>query len=141
MAPENRLHSGVFRVMRNLGEHRNRNENEPRKGEERHWKPRLDEEIQNGAKNGVSLLRPIKTRPTKDAVRRVFGKMKDEQREVLYLICVKRLPYEETAEILGVPINTVANRLALARLALHEGLSEIRVGANGNVSQTRNTGR
>jgi DNA-directed RNA polymerase specialized sigma24 family protein len=67
--------------------------------------------------------------------------MKEEQREVLYLICVKRLPYEETAEILGVSINTVANRLALARLALHEGLSKIRAGADGNVRQTRNTGR
>ena len=141
MVPETRLHNGVFRIMRKLGEHRIYKENELRKGEQRHWKPRLDEEIQNGATNGASLLQPIKTRPTRDAVRRVFGKMKEEQREVLYLVCVKRLPYEETAEILGVPINTVANRLALARLALHEGLSEIGVGANGNVSQTRNTGR
>ncbi len=127
--------------MRNLGKHRNRKEDEPRKAEERHWKPRLDEEIQNSATNRVSLLRPITTRPAKDAVRRVFGKLKEEQREVLYLVCVKRLPYEETAEILGVSINTVANRLALARLALYEGLSEIRAGANGGVSQPRFTGR
>ncbi len=141
MAAGTRLDSGIFRVMRDIHVHRIRKENELRKGEERHWKPRSDKEIQKDARNGVKVLQPIMTRPTGDAVRRVYGELKEEQREVLYLVCVRRPTYEETAEILEIPIDTVTSRLARARLALHQGLSEIRVGADGNVSQTRLTGR
>jgi RNA polymerase sigma-70 factor (ECF subfamily) len=41
-----------------------------------------------------------------------------EQREVLLLVAVAELTYEETAEALGVPVGTVRSRLHRARAAL-----------------------
>ena len=41
-----------------------------------------------------------------------------EQREVLLLVAVAELTYEETAEALGVPVGTVRSRLSRARAAL-----------------------
>ncbi|CAB3694636.1 RNA polymerase sigma factor [Achromobacter pestifer] len=38
-----------------------------------------------------------------------------EQREVLLLICVEDLSYQETAQVLGVPAGTVMSRLSRAR--------------------------
>ncbi|HEV7216562.1 MAG TPA: sigma-70 family RNA polymerase sigma factor [Chloroflexota bacterium] len=41
------------------------------------------------------------------------------QREVLALIFVHQLTYEEAAQVLAVPLGTVKSRLSLARRALH----------------------
>jgi len=38
-----------------------------------------------------------------------------DQREVLLLICVEDLPYQDTARVLDVPIGTVMSRLSRAR--------------------------
>ncbi len=38
-----------------------------------------------------------------------------EQREVLLLVCVEDLSYQETAQVLGVPMGTVMSRLSRAR--------------------------
>lgn len=48
------------------------------------------------------------------------------QREVLLLVAVAELTYEETAEALGVPVGTVRSRLARARAALHPVAEEAR---------------
>ena len=42
-------------------------------------------------------------------------KLPDEQREVLLLIGLEQLSYEETARALGIPIGTVMSRLSRAR--------------------------
>lgn len=43
------------------------------------------------------------------------ARLPDEQREVLLLVCVEELRYEEVARVLGVPPGTVMSRLARAR--------------------------
>ncbi len=42
----------------------------------------------------------------------------DDQREVLVLVCVEELTYQEASEVLGIPIGTVMSRLARARKKL-----------------------
>lgn len=46
-----------------------------------------------------------------------------EQREVLLLVCLEGLSYQETAELVGTPIGTVMSRLSRARTALRKMLS------------------
>lgn len=41
-----------------------------------------------------------------------------EQREILLLVCVEELPYEQVAKVLGVPVGTVMSRLSRARARL-----------------------
>lgn len=47
-----------------------------------------------------------------------------EQREVLLLVCLEGLSYQETAQAVGSPIGTVMSRLSRARTALRRALSE-----------------
>lgn len=49
-----------------------------------------------------------------------FGRLPAEQREVLHLIAVEGLSYQDTAEALAVPIGTVMSRLARARQRMRE---------------------
>lgn len=42
-------------------------------------------------------------------------KLPDEQREVLLLVALEQLSYEQTARTLGIPIGTVMSRLSRAR--------------------------
>jgi RNA polymerase sigma-70 factor (ECF subfamily) len=44
-----------------------------------------------------------------------FGKLPPEEREVLLLVAVERMRYEEIAELLQVPVSTVIARLKRAR--------------------------
>ncbi|MFN7087680.1 MAG: RNA polymerase sigma factor [Burkholderiales bacterium] len=44
-----------------------------------------------------------------------LARLPDEQREVLLLIALEQLSYEETAKTLGIPIGTVMSRLSRAR--------------------------
>lgn len=48
----------------------------------------------------------------------LFGRLAPLHREVLTLVFVQELSYQETSEILGVPIGTVKSRLNNARRAL-----------------------
>lgn len=48
----------------------------------------------------------------------------EEQREILILRVVNDLPYEQIAEILGLPLGTVKSRLARARIQLKKILTD-----------------
>jgi RNA polymerase sigma-70 factor (ECF subfamily) len=46
---------------------------------------------------------------------RSLTKLPEEQREVLLLVCLEDLSYEDAAKVLGVPIGTVMSRLSRGR--------------------------
>jgi RNA polymerase sigma-70 factor (ECF subfamily) len=53
-----------------------------------------------------------------------FSRLPVEQREVLVLVAVEGLPYDEIATLLGVPVATVMARLTCARKSMHSLASE-----------------
>lgn len=57
-------------------------------------------------------------------VRDAYLSLSEEHREVLLLVAIEGLQYEEAAAILNVPLGTVRSRLSRARQALRDALSE-----------------
>ncbi len=53
-------------------------------------------------------------------VRRAIDALPPEQRDVLILVCVEDMAYQEAAEVLGVPIGTVMSRLSRARKRIQD---------------------
>lgn len=58
-----------------------------------------------------------------DGVEGAFRRLRPAHREILELISVHRLTYEEAADVLGVPVGTVMSRLHRARAQLRSHLS------------------
>jgi RNA polymerase sigma-70 factor (ECF subfamily) len=54
------------------------------------------------------------------AVQRAFDRLGEEHREILLLVAVEELTYEEAAAVLDIPIGTVRSRLSRARTALRQ---------------------
>jgi RNA polymerase sigma-70 factor (ECF subfamily) len=54
------------------------------------------------------------------AVGRAMEKLSEEHKEVLVLVCVKGMQYQEVAEMLSVPVGTIRSRLSRARAQLVE---------------------
>ncbi|MFN4090322.1 MAG: sigma-70 family RNA polymerase sigma factor [Alphaproteobacteria bacterium] len=67
-----------------------------------------------------------------DEVRQAVGKLPEEQREIILLVPVGGLAYEEVAQILDIPIGTVRSRLSRARMALRELLARGSAGERGD---------
>jgi RNA polymerase sigma-70 factor, ECF subfamily len=63
-------------------------------------------------------------------VRRAYLGLSEQHREVLLLVAIEGLQYEEAAVILDVPLGTVRSRLSRARQALREALEA----GNGSVA-------
>jgi RNA polymerase sigma-70 factor (ECF subfamily) len=59
-------------------------------------------------------------------VRDAYLRLSEEHREVLLLVAIEGLQYEEAAAILNVPLGTVRSRLSRARQALRDALEEPR---------------
>ncbi|WP_206951379.1 sigma-70 family RNA polymerase sigma factor [Trinickia acidisoli] len=57
-------------------------------------------------------------------VQRALYALPLKQREVLLLVCVEELSYQEASAVLGVPIGTVMSRLSRAREHMREMLTE-----------------
>ena len=49
---------------------------------------------------------------------KAFSSLSSEHKDVLYLVAVEGLEYEEAAVVLNIPVGTVRSRLSRARLAL-----------------------
>ncbi|MFA6312372.1 MAG: sigma-70 family RNA polymerase sigma factor [Sterolibacterium sp.] len=75
-------------------------------------------------------LPELPTRPTQDdalALRdltRALDTLSADQREILLLIGLEELSYQDTARVLGVPLGTVMSRLSRARARLRAVLDE-----------------
>jgi RNA polymerase sigma-70 factor (ECF subfamily) len=54
------------------------------------------------------------------AVQRAFDRLSEEHREILALVAIEELTYEEAAAVLAIPIGTVRSRLSRARTALRQ---------------------
>jgi RNA polymerase sigma-70 factor (ECF subfamily) len=57
-------------------------------------------------------------------VQQAMQRLPDEQREVIGLVLVEGLSYNEAAQIIGVPVGTVTSRLARGRTALQTMLGD-----------------
>jgi RNA polymerase sigma-70 factor (ECF subfamily) len=62
------------------------------------------------------------TRVALAEVRRAYLSLNEEHREVLLLVAIEGLQYEEAAAILEIPLGTVRSRLSRARQALRQAL-------------------
>lgn len=107
--PGTRLDAWLFRIMRN------------------HWidtvrrtRPEVPVDVEEiaGALPVEDGQRTAEARLTLADVRTIADALPDEQRMVLMLVCVEKMSYRETADVLDVPIGTVMSRLARARAAL-----------------------
>lgn len=58
------------------------------------------------------------------AIEEAMSLLSDEHRGVIALVLVDGLPYKEAAEVLEIPMGTLTSRLARARAALQELLSD-----------------
>ncbi len=54
------------------------------------------------------------------SVNEAMKQLTDEHRNVLVMVCVQGMPYQEVADNLDIPIGTVRSRLSRARLQLQE---------------------
>ena len=54
---------------------------------------------------------------------RLLQRLPPEQREVLLLVCVEELSYQEVALVTGVPVGTVMSRLSRARAKLRDEMA------------------
>ena len=74
--------------------------------------------VDPNAANRVDGAGDMEARLTFAAVRDFIGRLPEEQRSIVLLVCVEGLSYKEVADILNLPIGTVTSRLARARIAL-----------------------
>ena len=58
------------------------------------------------------------------AIQKAVSLLSDEHRIVVALVLVDGLPYKDAAEVLDIPMGTLTSRLARARAALQELLSD-----------------
>jgi RNA polymerase sigma-70 factor (ECF subfamily) len=109
--PGTDLRAWLFTLMHNVfvnGVRRRRIETEPMTDSD------FEDRRQPGPDRGVAL------RDLEAAVSR----LPPEQREVLLLVCLEEMTYEQVAVVLGVPVGTVMSRLHRARKRVRELLQD-----------------
>ena len=72
-------------------------------------------------------------------LQRCLLRLPEDQREVLLLVTLQDLGYQEVARIVGVPVGTVMSRLARARSRLRELMDGQRPAASASVTPLRRT--
>lgn len=105
--PGTRFDAWMFRILRNLWIDQLRRD--------RTAGPKDDIDLYEGKLAGDAGTAP-EHRLLLSEVWVAIGKLPQEQREVLLLVCVEELSYRAAADLLGIPIGTVMSRLARARV-------------------------
>lgn len=70
----------------------------------------------------VDGVRDMEARLMLDKTNAALQTLPQEQREVIFLVCMEEMTYKETSDILGIPTGTVMSRLSRGRIALAEKL-------------------
>jgi RNA polymerase sigma-70 factor, ECF subfamily len=109
--PGTRFDAWMFRIIRNLWIDRMR--------KQRTAGPTEDIEERRDI-SGASAVQEIEARSALRSVAAAIAELPMEQREVLLLVCVEDLSYQDAANLLSIPIGTVMSRLARARKKLGE---------------------
>jgi len=84
-------------------------------------------------------IEPVSELPSQESVLRMedlmsaINELQDEQREVMLLVCVETLKYDEVATICNIPIGTVTSRLYRAREQIRLKLSAPSTSQSGRV--------
>ncbi len=108
-----RLDSWLYRIMQNLWI------DEMRKMKTRGQEQPVEEAYGLAGEDGA---RSAEASLAASEVMVALGKLPEEQRVVITLVCVEDMSYREASDILGIPIGTVMSRLSRARRALAEAL-------------------
>lgn len=108
-----RLDSWMFRIIHNLSRDRYRAKRS--RGDEVGADLLAEIPGEQGDRTAEAVL-------TLADVGRIISALPESQRVVLMLIVVDGLSYEQTAQVLDLPIGTVTSRLARARQRIAEGL-------------------
>ncbi len=61
----------------------------------------------------------VELRSVGDAI----NKLSPDHREILLMVCVRDMPYQEVSEALDIPVGTVRSRLSRARESLHSAMT------------------
>ena len=73
-------------------------------------------------KAGPSVMDLIEARDELRGAWRAISALPAEQREVLLLVTVEGLSYQEAADFLGIPVGTVMSRLARGRISVAKSM-------------------
>jgi RNA polymerase sigma-70 factor, ECF subfamily len=79
------------------------------------------------------------TRVALAEVRRAYLRLSEEHREVLLLVAIEGLQYEEAAGILQIPVGTIRSRLSRARQTLRDALDDQAITPRGPLSPAKAT--
>ena len=109
-----RLDSWLYRIMRNLWIDTAR---------QRSRRLRIEAPDEEGVAVAVDPRSGMDAQIDLQRTMAAMERLPDEQREVVALILVEGLGYQETADVLDLPIGTVSSRLARGRTALLELLN------------------
>jgi Sigma-70, region 4 len=74
----------------------------------------------------AALLRSISIWTSLRDLERTIARLPDEQRQVILLVGLEGIPYEEAATVLGIPIGTVRSRLSRGRDLLRRELMDLK---------------
>jgi RNA polymerase sigma-70 factor (ECF subfamily) len=107
-----RLDSWIFSIMRNVWN----DELRLRKRRDQVFTP--DEAGEHAGDESVDARRHRLT------IQKAVCMLSEEHRMVVALVLVDGMPYKEAASVLGIPLGTLTGRLARARAALQEILSD-----------------